>query len=87
MKLLIKGDDMAKEQCFKCGKDMALISGGDDYRLTGVNVKVKLENPTPEKVDYNNRQLGKYSDGEGGCNVSICYECYVDGIFNLTQEL
>ena len=26
--------------------------------------------------------LGKYSNGAGECDVAICFECYIDGLFN-----
>ena len=68
--------------CWKCKKDM----GENKYLLSGIEVNVpgelgSKEHYTPEQIAYNNLQLGKYSDGKGGCHVAICYECYIDGLF------
>jgi len=76
-----KGEKM---KCFKCGKE---IDRDDNEKLVieGVAVKVILDEGqrTPENITYYNRQLGKYSNGNGGCNVSTCFECYIDGMFHL----
>ena len=72
-------------KCFKCGKDMDNPLG--DFTLWGCSVNVSVNvsavspDATPEDIAYANRQLGKYSDGKGGCNVATCYECYIDGLF------
>jgi len=67
-------------RCFKCGKEMdrenskATIKGGD------VAVELNLD------PAYNNLQiLAKYSDGKGESHVAICYECYIDGLFNIKE--
>lgn len=70
---------MDKDKCYRCGKDMSPI--GDSPRIQGVRVRIELENPTPDKIAYNNKQLGKYSNGSGECEVGICYECYIDILF------
>ena len=64
--------------CYQCDKRM---DRDDDKATTikGVVITVKCEKP--EDVDYMNAQLGRYSDGEGGCDVAICDECYIDTLF------
>lgn len=64
--------------CWKCNKEM------EKFKLIGVEVKVQLDESqkTKENIDYYNKQLGKYSNREGECDVAICYECYIDGLFN-----
>ncbi len=32
----------------------------------------------PKDIAYLNRQLGRYSDGNGECDVRLCYECMID---------
>jgi len=68
-------------KCYKCGKDMDNENG--DYTIKGIAVTVQLagEQRTEENIQYANSQLGKYSDMRGGCDVAICYECYIDGLF------
>lgn len=82
-------------KCFKCGKEMEREDG--NMTIKGICVDVTLQDEisppdslvissnlrTPENIDYNNLQLGKYSDGNGECHVAICYECYIDGMFSL----
>lgn len=72
-------------KCEKCGKEMAR----EDSRATlvGVEIKVKmnLDPVLPTDIDYYNKQLGKYSNGNGECEVGICYECYIDGLFNIAK--
>lgn len=70
-------------RCFKCGKEMDREDDGPSIKGIDVTISQDLA-PTQETIDYNNTQLGKYSDGEGGCHVAICYECYIDGLFHLT---
>jgi len=55
-----------------------------DYTITGIIVTVSLEGDqrTPGNIEYANRQLGKYADGDGGCKVALCYECYMDNLFS-----
>ncbi len=71
-------------KCFKCGKEMERENSR--VTLKGIEVKVKvkinLDPILPEDIDYYNSQLGKYSNGEGECDVAICYECYIDGLFH-----
>lgn len=76
-------ETMDKDKCCKCGKDMSPI--GDSPRIEGVRVTISLENPTPDKIAYINKQLGKYSNGSGECVVAICYECYIDGLFHIDK--
>jgi len=68
-------------KCFKCGKDMERKDSGPT--IMGIKVDVTIGEPvrTQETINYNNLQLGKYSDGNGECCVGICYECYIDGLF------
>jgi len=68
-------------QCMKCLKEMDREDGG--VTLKGIEVTIRLDKSTPENIAYNNKQMGKYSDGLGGCVVAICYECYVDTLFHL----
>ena len=74
---------MASDKCWKCGKDMLPPEG--EASIKGVVVKAGLDTAegkgTIEGIEYFNRQLGKYSDGQGGCDIGICYECYIDGLF------
>jgi len=69
-------------KCQKCGKEMDNPKG--DYQLKGVEVIVSLQGMqrTKENIEYTNIQLGKYADGNGGCKVAICYECYIDNLFS-----
>lgn len=69
-------------RCYRCGKEVD--SPKEDCSLKGVEVTVSLEGKqrTPENIEYFNKQLGKYSDGKGGCHVAICYECYIDNLFS-----
>ena len=81
-------------QCWKCKKEMDREAGGNHdlpgikprnkMTIKGVDVTVVLSPPnnTPENIEYYNQQLGKYSDGKGGCRVGICYECYIDNLFS-----
>jgi len=70
-------------QCQKCNKEMDREDG--EPIMKGIIVEVKIEPPqnTKENIDYNNLQLGKYSDGKGECHIAICYECYIDGLFHI----
>ena len=88
-------------ECFKCDKEMDRKDGGatlkgicvditlqekprdGGYKIDEIVVTSNL--CTPENIAYNNLQLGKYSDGKGECHVAICYECYIDGLFDLTK--
>ena len=68
--------------CSKCGKNIDNPNGS--YTIKGIVVKVGFGNgqKTPENIDYANKQLGKYSNGEGECDIAICYECYIDTLFH-----
>ena len=70
-------------ECWKCDKEMDNKNG--DYTIKGVAVDITLGSfsPTLENVKYANKQLGKYSNGNGECHVAICYECYIDGLFQI----
>ena len=65
-------------KCWKCDKEMDREDGGTTLKGVEVTVKISVEPITQADIDYYNEQLGKYSDGEGGCHVAICYECYTD---------
>ncbi len=72
-------------KCWKCDKEMDRDDGGTT--LKGVVVTVGESKGadviiTPGDLDYREKQLGKYADGNGGCHVGICYECYIDGVFH-----
>lgn len=69
------------KNCFKCGKE--IWREQSKATLVGVEVEIKmaLTPVLPEDIDYYNKQLGKYSNGKGECDVGICYECYIDGLF------
>jgi len=69
-------------KCFKCNKETEREDG--NLIIKGLSVDVTIEEPvrTRETIDYNNIQLGKYSNGDGECHVAICYECYIDSIFH-----
>ena len=84
-------------KCYKCGKEMDREDG--NLTIQGIKVDVTLqEEPsedcltivsnlrTPENIAYNNLQLGKYSNGNGECHVGICYECYIDGLFQIKES-
>ena len=74
-------------KCFKCDKEMENLDG--DYAIKGINVDVTFGSfePTPENIKYANVQLGKYSKGNGEAHVAICYECYIDGLFNIRRSV
>ena len=72
-------------KCIKCGKEMDREDGGPTIK--GVTVDVTMEEHSKETIDYNNIQLGKYSDGNGECHVGICYECYIDGLFSIQIDI
>ncbi len=73
-------------KCIKCGKEINREDG--ENTITGIRVDVTIDEAqkTPENIKYYNRQLGKYSDGNGECHVAICYECYVDGLLGITVD-
>ena len=81
----VKGGELMSDNrlCRRCGKDMG--RGDDGPTIKGIKVTVQLgeTQQTPADIEYNNRQLGKYSDGNGGCDVGICYECYIDVLFGV----
>lgn len=70
-------------KCYKCGKEMERENSR--ATLTGIVIEVKmtLDPILPEDIDYYNKQLGKYSNGNGACHIGICYECYIDGLFHI----
>ena len=70
-------------KCFKCSKEMDR-ENDDDITVKGIVIDVIIEESqrTKSTIAYNNTQLGKYSNGKGECHVGICYECYIDGVFN-----
>ena len=71
-------------KCFKCGKEMDRKNGS--LTIKGWEVTIEPEiNGTSETIDYRNTQLGRYSDGHGGCHVAICYECHIDGLFHIAK--
>ena len=74
-------------ECFRCGREMDREDGGSI--ITGMDVNISPgvgHTATQETIDYNNIQLGKYSNGKGECHVAICYECYIDGLFHLRMD-
>lgn len=72
-------------KCFKCIKEMDRDDGGASIKGVVVTIGFDDENKTKETIAYNNLQLGKYSNGNGGCKVGICYECYIDTLFQLSK--
>lgn len=71
-------------KCWKCDKEMDREEG--KRTIKGVTVDVSPEEgATEEEITYNNLQLGKYSDGKGGTHVGICYECYIDSLFQIEK--
>jgi len=70
-------------KCWKCGKDMERDDGGSVIKGIQVTVCDGPAELTPADIEYNNRQLGKYGNGQGQCNVAICYECYIDNLFGV----
>jgi len=70
-------------KCFKCGKEMDREDGGTPLQGIEVTIEVKEDSRSQADIDYYNTQMGKYSDGNGECHVAICYECHIDGLFNL----
>jgi len=75
-------------KCIRCGKEMDR-EGDSETTLKGIQVDVKLDiNPIlPEDIAYFNKQLGKYSDGNGECHVVLCYECYLDNYLNIDKTI
>jgi len=82
--LALQKKDHKSMRCFYCGKEMERDDGGSVIKGIVVNVcnygPAKL---TPADIEYNNRQLGKYGNGQGQCDVAICYECYIDNLFGV----
>ena len=74
-------------KCFKCNKEMDREDGGATMKGVKVDVTIEEHVWTKETKDYNNLQLGKYSNGNGECHVAACYECYIDGLFGLYAEV
>jgi hypothetical protein len=74
-------------ECWKCGKDMDNKDENCIFRGIDVNINLADVQKTPENIAYVNRQLGKYSNGKGECHIAICYECYVDGLFQIWQRM
>lgn len=74
-------------KCWKCGKEMGREGGRALLKGIEVQVKVALDPLFPEDIEYYNNQLGKYSNGNGECKVSICYECYIDGLFHIGTKI
>ncbi len=72
-------------KCWKCDKEMDREDGGTLLKGIVVTVNVKEGARTEADIDYYNVQLGKYSNGKGECEVGICYECHIDGMFNLKE--
>jgi len=72
-------------KCFKCSKEMERADSNGTMKGIVVDVIIDKPNRTQETIAYNNLQLGKYSDGKGECHVGICYECYIDGLFNMYE--
>lgn len=73
--------------CFKCGKRISRDDGGVEKKGQEVNLNIaSYIEITPVDIEYLNRQLGKYSDGKGGCDVAICLECYIDKVFGVKEE-
>ncbi len=70
-------------KCFKCGKEMERENSRATLKGIEVKVKINLDPILPEDIDYYNSQLGKYSNGEGECDVAICYECHIDALFQV----
>ena len=70
-------------KCFKCGKEMDREYSLATLKGLEVDVKMNLDLVLPEDIDYYNQQLGKYSNGQGECHVFLCYECYIDGLFQI----
>jgi len=64
--------------CWKCGKKIDREDGGTTCKGIVVRVDLCLTNPTEADIKYFNEQLGKYSDGSGGCEIVSCYECHID---------
>ena len=63
-------------KCYKCGKE--ILRGIDGIAGIAVDVTIEESDKTVETVNYNNLQLGKYSNGKGECHLATCYECYID---------
>jgi len=70
-------------KCWKCGKDMERDDGGTVIKGIEVTVHHDHDYLTPADIEHNNRQLGKYGNGQGQCKVAICYECYIDNLFGV----
>lgn len=70
-------------KCWKCGKEMARENSRAPIKGREVTIKIDLKPVLPDDIDYYNKQLGKYSNGDGECNVAICYECYIDNLFQM----
>ena len=69
-------------KCFKCSKEMDREDGGTTLKGVEVTISVTDESRTVADIEYYNKQLGKYSNGDGVAEVAICYECYINRLFH-----
>lgn len=71
--------------CDRCGKQMSREDGMDKFELSGVDVSIHLSDDvkTPENIEYYNKQMGRYSNGEGCCHLSLCIECWFDSLMGV----
>ena len=69
-------------ECQKCNKEMDRDDGGATLKGIEVRVEVEPSQDTEGNIAYRNLQLGKYSNGKGESHIAICYECYIDSLFN-----
>ena len=74
-------------KCFRCGKEMDREHSLATIKGIEVNVEIELDPIISSDIDYYNKQLGKYSNGKGECHVGLCYECYIDGLFQRGGDL
>ncbi len=68
-------------KCFKCEKEMDREDSLATIKGIKVDVEMGLDPILSGDIDYYNKQLGKYSNGKGECHVGLCYECYIDVLF------
>ena len=66
--------------CIKCGKLISRDDGGPQTMALNLRVNNSDMETTPETIEYNKIQLGKYTDENGECDIGLCWECKIDNI-------
>ena len=70
-------------KCYKCGKEMEREDGQTVQVGMSIDIEMLGIDKTPENIEYSNKQLCKYNNGNGECHIAICLECHVDGLLQV----